>query len=89
MITLKNIILPILIALLAISILYGFIRFLLRIIGISTSFTNFIFTLAAWYFFGQFFYSWLLSILITESNEVVEFVFMPIQSVIGLFSQVL
>ena len=45
MITLKNIILPILIALLAISILYGFIRFLLRIIGISTSFTNFIFTL--------------------------------------------
>ena len=43
MITLKNIILPILIALLAISILYGFIRFLLRIIGISTSFTTAIF----------------------------------------------
>lgn len=89
MITLKNIILPIFIALLAISILYGFIRFLLRIIGISSSFTNFIFTLVAWYFLGQLLYTWLLSILITEGNEVVEFVFMPIQSVIGLFSQVL
>ena len=89
MFILKNMILPILIALLAISILYGFIRFLLRIIGISTSFTNFIFTLAAWYFLGPLLHNWLLSILITEGNEVVKFVFMPIQSVIGLFSQVL
>lgn len=89
MFVLKNMILPILIALLAISISYGFIRFLLRIIGISTSFTNFIFTLAAWYFLGPLLHNWLLSILITEGNEVVEFVFMPIQSVIGLFSQVL
>lgn len=89
MISLKNIILPILIALLVFSILYGFVRFLLRLIGISTSFTNFMFTFAAWYFIGPILHTWLLDILITQGNEVVEFVFMPIQSVIGLFSQVL
>jgi hypothetical protein len=89
MITLKNIILPILIALLAISILYGIVRFILRIIGISTSFTNSIFTIVAWYFVGPLLHSLLSNILITQENEVVEFVFMPIQSVINIFSQFL
>lgn len=85
MIFLKNIAFPLLIAAIAVSILSTVINFLLRLIGLDITFIKLILFFAVWYFIGPILYDFVLTVM-SSSNEIIEFIYMPVQTIMGIFN---
>ena len=79
MLFLKDIILPLVIAMLAISFINFVIIFLLRILRLDIFLFKLVIFLAVWYFVGPVIYNFLLDNIMTSTRDGIEFIYMPIQ----------
>lgn len=84
MIFLKDIVIPLIVAALVIGLVSWLINFILKLIGLNIGLIKLVLFLLVWYFVGPIIYNWLLSSVIINTNEILEFIYMPIQVIMNL-----
>ena len=81
----KDIMFPIILALLALFLILFVINLVLRFFGLDIPILRFILLLAIWYYVGPEIYNWLSYAIITTQYEGIRILYMPIQSIIEAF----
>ena len=86
MVFVKDIAIPIILAALSIGLISYLINVILRFIKLDLVIIKIALFLLVWYFVGPIIYNWLLYAIMTSSNEIIEFFYMPIQVVMRLLN---
>lgn len=81
---LKDIIIPLIIAAIAVGFLSYLINVLLRSIRLDISIIKIILFFVVWYFVGPVIYQFLLNNIITYENDVISFFYQPVQVIMSL-----
>lgn len=81
----KDIMFPIILALLALFLILFVINLVLRFFGLDIPILRLILLLAIWYYVGPEIYNWLSYAIITTQHEGIRILYMPIQSIIEAF----
>ena len=81
---LKDIIIPLIVAALAVGFLSYLINVLLRSIRLDISIIKVILFFVVWYFVGPVIYQFLLNNIITYENDVISFFYQPVQMIMSL-----
>ena len=84
----KDIVLPIVIALLSLSVIVTFVNIIFRFFRLDIAILKFIELMAAWYYVGPKIYDWLLYKVIANPNEAIRIIYMPIQSILQIFDKI-
>lgn len=84
----KDIVLPIVIALLSLGAIVTIVNIIFRFFRLDIAILKFIALMAAWYYVGPKIYDWLLYIVITNPNEAIRIIYMPIQSILQVFDKI-
>ena len=82
----KDIAIPLILAALSIGLISYLINVILRFIKLDLVIIKIALFLLVWYFVGPIIYNWLLYAIMTSSNEIIEFFYMPIQVVMRLLN---
>lgn len=83
----KDIVFPIVLAILAIGLIIFLLNLILRFFRIDIPILKVIALFAIWYYVGPIIYEWLLYKVITVPNEGIEIIYTPIQSIIEVFEK--
>lgn len=83
---LKDIALPLVIAGLAIGVLNYIILLILRFIRLDMSLFKIALFFIAWYFVGPILYNLLLNSIIVNENEIISFIYTPVQTIMAMLS---
>ena len=83
---LKDIVLPLVIAGLAIGVLNYIILLILRFIRLDMSLFKIALFFIAWYFVGPILYNLLLNSIIVNENEIISFIYTPVQTIMAMLS---
>ena len=86
MVFVKDIAIPLILAALSIGLISYLINVILRFIKLDLVIIKFALFLLVWYFVGPVIYNWLLYAIMTSSNEIIEFFYMPIQVIMRLLN---
>jgi hypothetical protein len=86
MVFVKDIAIPLILAALSIGLISYLINVILRFIKLDLVIIKIALFLLVWYFVGPVIYNWLLYAIMTSSNEIIEFFYMPIQVVMRLLN---
>ena len=86
MVFVKDIAIPLILAALSIGLISYLINVILRFIKLDLVIIKIALFLLVWYFVGPIIYNWLLYAIMTSSNEIIEFFYMPIQVVMILLN---
>lgn len=86
MVFVKDIAIPLILAALSIGLISYLINVILRFIKLDLVIIKIALFLLVWYFVGPVIYNWLLYAIMTSSNEVIEFFYMPIQVIMRLLN---
>lgn len=86
MVFVKDIAIPLILAALSIGLISYLINVILRLIKLDLVIIKIALFLLVWYFVGPIIYNWLLYAIMTSSNEIIEFFYMPIQVVMRLLN---
>ena len=86
MVFVKDIAIPLILAALSIGLISYLINVILRFIKLDLVIIKIALFLLVWYFVGPIIYNWLLYAIMTSSNEIIEFLYMPIQVVMRLLN---
>lgn len=86
MVFVKDIAVPLILAALSIGLISYLINVILRFIKLDLVIIKIALFLLVWYFVGPIIYNWLLYAIMTSSNEIIEFFYMPIQVVMRLLN---
>ena len=86
MVFVKDIAIPLILAALSIGLILYLINVILRFIKLDLVIIKIALFLLVWYFVGPVIYNWLLYAIMTSSNEIIEFFYMPIQVVMRLLN---
>ena len=86
MVFVKDIAIPLILAALSIGLISYLINVILRFIKLDLVIIKIALFLFVWYFVGPIIYNWLLYAIMTSSNEIIEFFYMPIQVVMRLLN---
>lgn len=86
MVFVKDIAIPLILAALSIGLISYLINVILRFIKLDLVIIKIALFLLVWYFVGHIIYNWLLYAIMTSSNEIIEFFYMPIQVVMRLLN---
>lgn len=86
MVFVKDIAIPLILAALSIGLISYLINVILRFIKLDLVIIKIALFLLVWYFVGPIIYNWLLYALMTSSNEIIEFFYMPIQVIMRLLN---
>ena len=84
----KDIVLPIVIVLLSISVIVTAINIIFRLFRFDIAILKFIAIIAVWYYVGPKIYDWLLYKVIANPNEAIRIIYMPIQSILQIFDKI-
>ena len=84
----KDIVLPIVIALLSLSVIVTIVNIIFRFFRLDIAILKFIALIAVWYYVGPKIYDWLLYKVIANSNEAIRIIYMPIQSILQIFDKI-
>lgn len=86
MVFVKDIAVPLILAALSIGLISYLINVILRFIKLDLVIIKIALFLLVWYFVGPIIYNWLLYAIMTSSNEIIEFFYMPIQVIMRLLN---
>lgn len=86
MVFVKDIAIPLIFAALSIGLISYLINVILRFIKLDLVIIKIALFLLVWYFVGPIIYNWLLYAIMTSSNEIIEFFYMPIQVIMRLLN---
>lgn len=86
MVFVKDIAIPLILAALSIGLISYLINVILKFIKLDLVIIKIALFLLVWYFVGPIIYNWLLYAIMTSSNEIIEFFYMPIQVVMRLLN---
>jgi hypothetical protein len=86
MVFVKDIAIPLILAALSIGLISYLINVILRFIKLDLVIIKIALFLLVWYFVGPIIYNWLLYAIMTSSNEIIEFFYMPIQVIMRLLN---
>ena len=86
MVFVKVIAIPLILAALSIGLISYLINVILRFIKLDLVIIKIALFLLVWYFVGPIIYNWLLYAIMTSSNEIIEFFYMPIQVIMRLLN---
>lgn len=86
MVFVKDIVVPLVLAALSIGLISYLINVILKFIRLDLVIIKIALFLLVWYFVGPIIYNWLLYAIMTSSNEIIEFIYMPIQVVMRLLN---
>lgn len=86
MVFVKDIAIPLILVALSIGLISYLINVILRFIKLDLVIIKIALFLLVWYFVGPIIYNWLLYAIMTSSNEIIEFFYMPIQVVMRLLN---
>lgn len=86
MVFVKDIAIPLILAALSIGLISYLINVILRFIKLDLVIIKIALFLLVWYFVGPVIYNWLLYAIMTSSNEIIEFFYMPIQVIMRLLN---
>ena len=86
MVFVKDIAIPLILAALSIGLISYLINVILRLIKLDLVIIKIALFLLVWYFVGPIIYNWLLYAIMTSSNEIIEFFYMPIQVIMRLLN---
>jgi hypothetical protein len=86
MVFVKDIAIPLIFAALSIGLISYLINVILRFIKLDLVIIKIALFLLVWYFVGPVIYNWLLYAIMTSSNEIIEFFYMPIQVIMRLLN---
>ena len=86
MVFVKDIAIPLILAALSIGLISYLINVILRFIKFDLVIIKIALFLLVWYFVGPVIYNWLLYAIMTSSNEIIEFFYMPIQVIMRLLN---
>ena len=86
MVFVKDIAIPLILAALSIGLISYLINVILRFIKLYLVIIKIALFLLVWYFVGPIIYNWLLYAIMTSSNEIIEFFYMPIQVIMRLLN---
>lgn len=86
MVFVKDIAIPLILAALSIGFISYLINVILRFIKLDLVIIKIALFLLVWYFVGPVIYNWLLYAIMTSSNEIIEFFYMPIQVIMRLLN---
>ena len=86
MVFVKDIAIPLILAALSIGLISYLINVILRFIKLDLVIIKIALFLLVWYFVGPIIYNWVLYAIMTSSNEIIEFFYMPIQVVMRLLN---
>lgn len=86
MVFVKDIAIPLILAALSIGLISYLINVILRFIKLNLVIIKIALFLLVWYFVGPIIYNWLLYAIMTSSNEIIEFFYMPIQVIMRLLN---
>ena len=86
MLFVKDIAIPLILAALSIGLISYLINVILRFIKLDLVIIKIALFLLVWYFVGPIIYNWLLYAIMTSSNEIIEFFYMPIQVIMRLLN---
>lgn len=86
MVFVKDIAVPLILAALSIGLISYLINVILKFIKLDLVIIKIALFLLVWYFVGPIIYNWLLYAIMTSSNEIIEFFYMPIQVVMRLLN---
>lgn len=86
MVFVKDIAIPLILVALSIGLISYLINVILRLIKLDLVIIKIALFLLVWYFVGPIIYNWLLYAIMTSSNEIIEFFYMPIQVVMRLLN---
>ena len=86
MVYVKDIAIPLILAALSIGLISYLINVILRFIKLDLVIIKIALFLLVWYFVGPIIYNWLLYAIMTSSNEIIEFFYMPIQVIMRLLN---
>lgn len=86
MVFVKDIAIPLILAALSIGLISYLINVILRFIKLDLVIIKIALFLLVWYFVGPIIYNWLLYAIMTSSNEIIKFFYMPIQVVMRLLN---
>ena len=86
MVFVKDIAIPLILAALSIGLISYLINVILRFIKLDLVIIKIALFLLVGYFVGPIIYNWLLYAIMTSSNEIIEFFYMPIQVIMRLLN---
>ena len=86
MVFVTDIAIPLILAALSIGLISYLINVILRFIKLDLVIIKIALFLLVWYFVGPIIYNWLLYAIMTSSNEIIEFFYMPIQVIMRLLN---
>ena len=86
MVFVKDMAIPLILAALSIGLISYLINVILRFIKLDLVIIKIALFLLVWYFVGPVIYNWLLYAIMTSSNEIIEFFYMPIQVIMRLLN---
>lgn len=86
MVFVKDIAIPLILVALSIGLISYLINVILRFIKLDLVIIKIALFLLVWYFVGPIIYNWLLYAIMTSSNEIIEFFYMPIQVIMRLLN---
>ena len=86
MVFVKDIAIPLILAALSIGLISYLINVILRFIKLDLVIIKIALFLLVWYFVGPIIYNWLLYAIMTSSNVIIEFFYMPIQVIMRLLN---
>lgn len=86
MVFVKDIAIPLIFAALSIGLISYLINVILRFIKLDLVIIKIALFLLVWYFVGPVIYNWLLYAIMTSSNEIIEFFYMPIHVIMRLLN---
>ena len=86
MVFVKDIAVPLILAALSICLISYLINVILKFIKLDLVIIKIALFLLVWYFVGPIIYNWLLYAIMTSSNEIIEFFYMPIQVIMRLLN---
>ena len=78
---LLDIVVPLIAAGISVGIISSLITSILRIIHFDVSIIKIILFFVAWYFIGPIIYNFLLDTIIVNQNDILEFIYKPVQAV--------
>ena len=83
----RDIVFPIVLAIIAFGGIVFLVKITLRFFGFDIPIIRFAIVLAIWYFVGPIIYDWLMYAVVRVYHEAIEIIYMPIQSIIEAFEK--
>lgn len=85
----RDIALPIIVALLALSVILFIVNLILRLFRLDIPILRLAGLLVLWYYLGPLIYNWLLQKVIVINYDLIEIIYTPIQKIIEAFEKIM